>query len=80
MSDEDLLIAGGKRYLKQKRWAKNKNINARTVERYRQKGLPWLSWGNEIYIPETKGDEFIVRQVVRRNPPRKQRQSAEISP
>lgn len=78
-NEEDLLVVAGRRYWKQKRWAKDRNINSRTVERYRQRGLSWLPWGGEIYIPEAEGDEFIASRVIRRNTPRRQRQTVEIS-
>jgi len=80
-NDDDLLVLGGKRYWKQARWSKDKNVAVRTTERHRQRGLPWLDWGGEIFIPELEGDAYIASRVRRRNPPRRRRQatSAEIT-
>jgi hypothetical protein len=74
--DADLLLVGGKRFWKEKRWSRDKNIHYRTTNRHRQKGLPWLLWGNEVYIPELEGDEYIASQVTRRNPPRRNKRQA----
>jgi hypothetical protein len=77
MSDnnDDLLVLQGKRFWKQSRWSKDKGVNVRTTARHRQKGLPWLDWGGEVYIPELEGDAYIVSRVRRRNPPRRQRRA-----
>jgi len=80
-NDSDVLILHGKRYWKQGRWSRDKKINVRTTARHRQQGLPWLVWGNEIYIPEIEGDSYIASRIKRRNPPRRrarQATSAEI--
>jgi hypothetical protein len=73
--DDDLLVLNGKRYLKQARWSREKNINARTTALHRQQGLPWLDWGGEVYIPEIEGDAYIAARIKRRNPPRRRRQA-----
>jgi len=82
-NDNDLLVLHGKRYWKQARWSKDKKINVRTAARHRQKGLPWLDWGGEIYIPEDDGDAYIASLITRRNPVRRRRRvlsaPAEIS-
>jgi hypothetical protein len=72
-NDEDLLIIQGARYWKAKRWAKDKKVHVRTVDRHRQLGLPWMEWGGEIYIPEEQGDEYVAARVKRRNPPRRRK-------
>src|SRR5262245_9588907 len=80
-NDDDLLVLGGRRYWKQHRWSRDKNITVRTTARHRQLGLPWLDWGGEIYIPEIEGDANIASRVRQRNPSRHRRQrqpSAEI--
>jgi hypothetical protein len=74
-NDEDLLVVQGKRYWKQRRWSKDKKVNPRTTARHRQRGLPWLDWGGEIFIPELEGDAYIASRVRRRNPPRRGRQA-----
>lgn len=63
----DLLIIGGKRYWKQSRWSKDKGVTDRTTARHRDKGLPWLHWGGQVYIPEIEGDDYIASRVKRRN-------------
>jgi hypothetical protein len=73
--DEDLLVVGGKRYWKQERWSKDKKVHVRTTARHREKGLPWLDWGGEVYIPEIEGDAYIAARLRRRNPPRRRRQA-----
>jgi hypothetical protein len=70
MSDE--LILNGKRYVTQERWSREKRINPRTTARHRDKGLPWLLWGGEVFIPEEDGDAYVASLVKRRNV-RKQR-------
>jgi hypothetical protein len=80
MSDnDDLLVLQGKRFWKQSRWSKDKGVNVRTTARHRQKGLPWLDWGGEVYIPELEGDAYIVSRVRRRNPSRRRKAAAPIS-
>jgi hypothetical protein len=74
-NDDELLILNGKRYWKQSRWCRDKKITTRTAARHRQKGLPWLDWGGEVYIPELDGDAYIAGRVKRRNPPRRQRRA-----
>jgi hypothetical protein len=71
--DDDLLTLNGKRYWKQSRWSRDKNITVRTAARHRQLGLAWLDWGGEIYIPEVEGDAYIVARMRRRNPPRRRK-------
>jgi hypothetical protein len=66
MSD-DVLIIGGKRFIKQARWSADKGITTRTTARHRERGLPWLDWGNEIFIPEEDGDAYVAGLVKRRN-------------
>jgi hypothetical protein len=55
-------------------WAANHDISRRTSQRYRNEGLPFLMWGNEVYIPLDKGREFILSRVRRRNPTRARRE------
>ena len=79
-NDSDLLVLRGKRYWKQGRWSKDKGVNVRTTARHRQKGLPWLDWGGEVFIPETEGDAYIAARIKRRNPRRRRQAStAEIA-
>jgi len=75
-SDDDLLILNGKSYRSERSWAKKKQVTQRTVARHRQLGLPWLDWAQQIWIPETEGDEYLASLVKRRNPPRRRRQAA----
>jgi hypothetical protein len=70
MSDDDTLIIGGKRFIKQARWSREKGIVPRTTARHRERGLPWLDWGSEIFIPEEEGDAYIAGLVKR---PRRRR-------
>jgi hypothetical protein len=83
-NDSDLLVLHGKRYWKQGRWSKDKGVNVRTTARHRQKGLPWLDWAGEVFIPETEGDAYIASRIKWRNPPRRRRQAiatnAEMNP
>jgi len=66
-NDDDLLVLQGKRFWKQSRWSKDKGVHVRTTARHREKGLPWLDWGGEVYIPEIEGDDYIAARVKRRN-------------
>jgi hypothetical protein len=75
-NDEDLLVLNGKKYWRQKRWSRDKRINARTTARHRQRGLPWLTWGGTVFIPEDDGDAYIAALVKRRNPPRRRKADA----
>jgi hypothetical protein len=72
-NDDDLLVLDGKRFWKQARWSKEKGVHPRTTGRHREKGLPWLLWGGEIYIPELEGDAYIASLITRRNPIRRRR-------
>ena len=45
IEDDDVLVLHGKRYLKQRRWARDKKISMRSAARHRDLGLPWLVWG-----------------------------------
>jgi hypothetical protein len=74
-NDDDLLVLHGKRFWKQSRWSKDKGVNVRTTARHRQKGLAWLSWGGEVWIPEDDGDAYIASLVKRPNPPRRKRRA-----
>ena len=69
--DNDLLILRGRKYWKQERWSRDKKVSKRTTERHRALGLPWLLWGNEVYIPEDEGETYIAALVRRRCPPRR---------
>jgi hypothetical protein len=51
-------------------WAAKHNICQRTVARHRKRGLPYLEWGGEIYIPIAEGREYILSLLKRPNPPR----------
>jgi len=82
-NDDDLLVLHAKRFWRQSRWSRDKNITTRTTARHRQLGLAWLLWGGEVWIPEIEGDEYIAARVKRRNPPRRRQAtaaSAQISP
>lgn len=77
IEDDDVLVLHGKRYLKQRRWARDKKISMRSAARHRDLGLPWLVWGKDIYIPEIEGDAYIASRIKgRRNAPRRRRQAA----
>jgi hypothetical protein len=72
MADKASFIEG---FEKEPVWAANHGISRRTAARYRlHGGLPFLMWGNEVYIPLDKGREFILSRVRRQNPPRTRRE------
>jgi hypothetical protein len=75
-NDGETLVLRGKVYLKKDAWARARNVHPRTVDRHREKGgLPSLTWGGEVYIPEIEGDDYILSLVKARNPPRRRRAS-----
>jgi hypothetical protein len=78
-NDDDLLVLQGRRFWKQSRWSRDKGVHDRTTARHREKGLPWLDWGGEIYIPELEGDAYIVSRVKWRNPSRRRKGAAQDS-
>ena len=78
-NDDDLLVLRGERYWRQLRWSRDKKINARTAARHRQKGLAWLDWAGEIWIPEREGDAYIASLVKRPNPRPRRRQTAQAA-
>jgi hypothetical protein len=72
MADKVSFLDG---FEKEPLWAANHGISRRTATRYRlHEGLPFLMWGNEVYIPLDKGREFILSRVRRQNPPRTRRE------
>lgn len=63
-------------------WAARKKITRRTAKRYRDEpdGLPYLSWGNRIWIHKSLAEDFIKRRITfpnrRRERARKMRGAA----
>jgi hypothetical protein len=51
-------------------WAPKHGITRRTSFRYRNEpnGLPFLIWGQQVYIPKKEGAEYIRSRIKRRNP------------
>ena len=65
-SDQDAATPGpGPEYEPEETWAARKNITRRTVARYRgaPDGLPYLFWGNRIWIYTRLGEDFIRRRI-----------------
>jgi hypothetical protein len=73
VEDDDVLVLNGKRFVKEARYAKDRNVVQRTIARRRDKGMPFLDWDGFIWIPEIEGDAFLVASVKRRSPPRRSR-------
>ena len=46
-------------------WAPKKKITRRTSKRYRDEpdGLPYLLWGNRVWIHKPGGEDFIRRRI-----------------
>jgi hypothetical protein len=62
-------------YEKEADWAAGHGVSQRTAARYRQLGLPYLTFGGFVWIPKQAGREWIAGRVKRRNPPRRQRRA-----
>jgi len=62
-------------YEKESDWAEGHGISQRTAKRYRELGLPFLTFGGFVYIPKREGRAWIAARVKRRNP-RRTRQSS----
>jgi hypothetical protein len=78
-ANADTILIGGEQFTKESVWAASKCVSTRTSARYREKGLPFLDWAGLIWIPNKRGDSFLLSLVRRRNPPRaaRRRQSSE---
>jgi len=62
-------------YEKEADWAEGHGISQRTAARYREIGLPFLTFGGFVWIPKRAGREWIASRVKRRNPPRRRREA-----
>ena len=68
-------------YERESDWAEGHGISQRTAKRYRELGLPFLTFGGFVYIPKREGRAWIAARVKRRNPHRTRQSSisAEIT-
>src|SRR5262250_4008317 len=57
-------------YEKESDWAEGHGISQRTAARYRELGLPFLTFGGFVWIHKRGSKEWIASRVKRRNPPR----------
>jgi hypothetical protein len=66
-SDDANILAG---FVPEDEFATANQIHARTVKRYRDQpdGLPYLIWGNRVYIPTEAAREWLLKRVRRPNP------------
>jgi hypothetical protein len=66
-------------YQREDEWADAHGVHQRTVARYRALGLPYLSFGGQVWIHRRGGREWIASRVKRRNT-RRTRQSTTSAP
>jgi hypothetical protein len=65
-------------YEKEADWAAGHGVSQRTAARYRQLGLPYLTFGGFVWIPKQAGREWIAGRITRRNPPRRERRAIAV--
>jgi hypothetical protein len=55
----------GPDYELEEAWAARKKITRRTAKRYRDEpdGLPYLLWGNRVWIHKSLGEDYIRRRI-----------------
>lgn len=71
MSSSESLLDG---FEAEDEWSKRCGINPRTTLRYRlNHGLPWVKFGNRIYIDTAAAREWLTSRVVRKAPPKRSR-------
>jgi hypothetical protein len=62
-------------FVPEDKFAKANHIHIRTAKRYRAEpdGLPFLIWGNRVWIPTEAAREWLLKRVRRPNPTAKKR-------
>ena len=56
-------------FTKKADFAREHDITERSVDRYRELGLPWMKWGREVWIgPDEEARAWLLARVHRANP------------